>query len=153
MSDNLDLINEYKEQVRILKQEVAELQDAGKSKDSANKRCLQKLEHSQQDLDQANKKITDLDQEIEKKVIDDRQKDYGNYQENFVLLAEMFTLILFDNLKKRIKPHQVGQLMMGLKLYRSTKNFKADNYLDLSVYNKMTREIHKKEVAKKDKNE
>ena len=57
MSDNLDLINEYKDQVRILKQEVAELQDAGKSKDSANKRCLQKLEHSQQDLDQANKKI------------------------------------------------------------------------------------------------
>ena len=42
--------------------------------------------------------------------------------------------------------------MMGLKLYRSTKNFKADNYTDLSVYNKMTKEIHKKEVAKKDKN-
>ena len=38
-----ELINEYKDQVRILKQEVAELQDAGKSKDSANKRCLQKL--------------------------------------------------------------------------------------------------------------
>ena len=49
MSD-IDLINEYKDQVRILKQEVAELQDAGKSKDSANKRCLQKLEHSQQDI-------------------------------------------------------------------------------------------------------
>ena len=47
MSDNsFELINEYKEQVRILKQEVAELQDAGKSKDAANKRCLQKLEHS-----------------------------------------------------------------------------------------------------------
>ena len=56
MSD-IDLINEYKDQVRILKQEVAELQDAGKSKDSANKRCLQKLEHSQQDLDDATKKI------------------------------------------------------------------------------------------------
>jgi len=64
MSDNLDLINEYKDQVRILKQEVAELQDAGKSKDSANKRCLQKLEHSQQDLDQANKKITELEDHI-----------------------------------------------------------------------------------------
>ena len=62
MSDNLDLINE--DQVRILKQEVAELQDAGKSKDSANKRCLQKLEHSQQDLDQANKKITELEDHI-----------------------------------------------------------------------------------------
>ena len=66
MSDNLDLINEYKDQVRILKQEVAELQDAGKSKDSANKRCLQKLENSQQDLEQANKKIKQLEEENKK---------------------------------------------------------------------------------------
>jgi hypothetical protein len=63
-------------------------------------------------------KVTDLDQEIEKKIINDREKDYGNYQENFTLLAEMF---------------------------------KADNYIDLSIYNKMTKEVHKKEVAKKDK--
>ena len=62
------------------------------------------------------KKITDLDQEIEKKIIDDRQKDYGNYQENFIMLAEMFTIVLAGSLKKRIKPHQVGQLMMALKL-------------------------------------
>jgi chromosome segregation ATPase len=65
MSD-IDLINEYKDQVRILKQEVAELQDAGKSKDSANKRCLQKLEHSQQDLADAHKKITELEDELKK---------------------------------------------------------------------------------------
>jgi hypothetical protein len=97
------------------------------------------------------KKITEIDQEIEKKIVDERQKDYGNYQENFIMLAEMFTIILAGNLRKRIKPHQVGQLMMGLKLYRSTKNFKADNYTDLSIYNKMTREIHNTEVAKKDK--
>ena len=44
----------------------AELQDAGKSKDSANKRCLQKLEHSQQDLLDANKKITELEDELRK---------------------------------------------------------------------------------------
>jgi len=62
----IDLINEYKDQVRILKQEVAELQDAGKSKDSANKRCLQKLEHSQQDLIEASKKIKELENEIQK---------------------------------------------------------------------------------------
>jgi len=99
------------------------------------------------------KKITDIDQEIEKKIIDERQKDYGNYQDNFIMLADMFTVILANNLKKRVKPHQVGQLMMGLKLYRTTRNFKADNYTDLSIYNKMTKEIHKKEVAKKDKNE
>ena len=52
-----DIINEYKEQVRILKQEVAELQDAGKSKDSASKRTLQKLEHVATDLEEANKKL------------------------------------------------------------------------------------------------
>jgi chromosome segregation ATPase len=67
MSDNLDLINEYKDQVRILKQEVAELQDAGKSKDSANKRCLQKLEHSNKDLEIANQKIKELEDELKKK--------------------------------------------------------------------------------------
>ena len=65
MSD-IDLINEFNDQVSILKQEVAELQDAGKSKDSANKRCLQKLEHSQQDLDDATKKIKELESEIKK---------------------------------------------------------------------------------------
>lgn len=66
MSDNLDLINEYKEQVRILKNQINELEDASKSKDSANKRCLQKLEHSQQDLEQANKKITELEDQVQK---------------------------------------------------------------------------------------
>ena len=56
-----DIINEYKEQIRILKQEIAELQDAGKSKDSASKRTLQKLEYLTQDLDDANKKIKELE--------------------------------------------------------------------------------------------
>ena len=69
MSENLDLINEYKDQVRILKQEVAELQDAGKSKDSANKRCLQKLEYSQKDLEDALEKIKELEEQIKKKDI------------------------------------------------------------------------------------
>ena len=55
-----DIISEYKEQVRILKQEVAELQDAGKSKDSANKRTLQKLEHVTKDLEDAIKKINEI---------------------------------------------------------------------------------------------
>ena len=62
-----DIINEYKEQVRILKQEVAELQDAGKSKDAANKRCLQKLEHTNQDLEDANIKIKKLEEKNDPK--------------------------------------------------------------------------------------
>ena len=68
MSENSsELINEYKEQIRILRQEVAELQDAGKSKDAANKRCLQKLEHTKQDLDDANKKIKKLEEKNDSK--------------------------------------------------------------------------------------
>ena len=68
MSDNsFDLINEYKDQIRILRQEVAELQDAGKSKDAANKRCLQKLEHTNQDLEDAIKKIKKLEEKHDQK--------------------------------------------------------------------------------------
>ena len=68
MSDSsFELINEYKEQVRILKQEVAELQDAGKSKDAANKRCLQKLEHANKDLEDAQEKIKKLEEKNDSK--------------------------------------------------------------------------------------
>jgi|TARA_B100000900_G_scaffold287789_1_gene246802 ribosomal protein S15P/S13E len=58
--DNLDIINEYKDQLRILKQQISELEDSNKSKDSANKRCLQKLENKARDLEEANQKIEEL---------------------------------------------------------------------------------------------
>jgi NADH:ubiquinone oxidoreductase subunit D len=74
MSDNLDLINEYKDQLRILKQEVAELQDAGKSKDAANKRCLQKLEHSQKDLEDNIEKVKELEAELKKIKMNSNEK-------------------------------------------------------------------------------
>ena len=66
-SEYQDLIAEYKEQIRILKQEVAELQDAGKSKDSANKRSLQRLEHITDDLEKAQAEIKKLTQQLEDK--------------------------------------------------------------------------------------
>ena len=66
MSDNTELINEYKDQVRILKNQISELEDAGKSKDLANKRCLQKLENSNKDLEEANSKIKELQENIKK---------------------------------------------------------------------------------------
>ena len=67
MSDNIDLINEYKDQIRILKNQIAELEDAGKSKDAANKRCLQKLEHLTEDLENANSKIKELQEKKDDK--------------------------------------------------------------------------------------
>ena len=67
MSDNsFELINEYKEQIRILRQEVAELQDAGKSKDAANKRCLQKLAHTNKDLEDAQERVKKLEDKLTK---------------------------------------------------------------------------------------
>ena len=83
MSENsLELINEYKEQIRILRQEVAELQDAGKSKDSANKRCLQKLEHTNEDLEKANKKIKELENKLNKVEKNYDQKDKRENKES-----------------------------------------------------------------------
>ena len=65
MSDqSQDIINEYKDQIRILKQEVAELQDAGKSKDAANKRYLQKLEYANTDLEKSTNKIKELEKKL-----------------------------------------------------------------------------------------
>ena len=65
MSDqSQDIINEYKDQIRILKQEVAELQDAGKSKDAANKRCLQKLEYANTDLEKSTNKVKELEKKL-----------------------------------------------------------------------------------------
>ena len=65
MSENSnELITEYKDQIRILKQEVSELQDACKSKDSANKRCLQKLEYVNEDLEKEQNKVKELEKKL-----------------------------------------------------------------------------------------
>ena len=74
MSDNLDLVNEYKDQIRILKQQIAELEDAGKSKDAANKRCLQKLEFSNKDLDDTTEKVKELEEKLKKIKMDSNEK-------------------------------------------------------------------------------
>ena len=83
MSENSsELLNEYKEQIRILRQEVAELQDAGKSKDAANKRCLQKLEHTNEDLEKANKRIKELENKLNKVEKNYDQKDKRENKES-----------------------------------------------------------------------
>lgn len=55
-----EIIIEYKDQVRLLREENAELMDAGKTKDAATKRCLQKLENLNEDLVRANTEIQEL---------------------------------------------------------------------------------------------
>ena len=55
-AEYLDIISEYKEQVRVLKEQVNELTDACKSKDAALKRALQKLEYTTDDLEKMQEK-------------------------------------------------------------------------------------------------
>ena len=52
-ADYQEIIAEYKEQVRVLKEQNNELSDAWKAKDSALKRALQKLEYTTDDLEKA----------------------------------------------------------------------------------------------------
>jgi len=49
-ADYGEIISEYKEQVRVLKEQNNELTDACKAKDAALKRALQKLEYTTVDL-------------------------------------------------------------------------------------------------------
>tara|TARA_R110001599_G_scaffold202350_1_gene399197 strand:- start:79 stop:279 length:201 start_codon:yes stop_codon:yes gene_type:complete len=63
-SNYQEIISEYKEQVRVLKEQNNELTDACKTKDAALKRALQKLEYTTDDLD----KLQDKKDEPNKKL-------------------------------------------------------------------------------------
>ena len=56
-----EIISEYKEQGRVLKEQVNELTDACKAKDAALKRALQKLEYTTDDLDKLQDKKDETD--------------------------------------------------------------------------------------------
>ena len=63
-ADYQEIISEYKEQVRVLKEQNNELMDAGKAKDAALKRALQKLEYTTQDLDKLQEKKDEPDEKL-----------------------------------------------------------------------------------------
>ena len=82
-----------------------------------------------------------IEEKIQKRIIEDRNKEYGDFQENFALLAELFSIVLFDKIKAALTAEDVGHVMMALKLYRCTKRYKADSYDDLAIYCKMTKQV------------
>ena len=63
-ADYQEIIAEYKEQVRVLKEQNNELMDAGKAKDAALKRALQKLEYTTKDLDKLQEKKDEPDEKL-----------------------------------------------------------------------------------------
>ena len=60
-ADYQEIIAEYKEHVRVIKEQNNVLMDAGKAKDAALKRALQKLEYTTQDLDKLQDKKDETD--------------------------------------------------------------------------------------------
>ena len=63
-ADYQEIISEYKEQVRVLKELVNEVTVACKAKDSALKRALQKLEYTTDDLDKLQEKKDEPDEKL-----------------------------------------------------------------------------------------
>jgi hypothetical protein len=86
-------------------------------------------------------KTINLEEQIKNKLRDQKNAEYGNYEVNFNLLAMLWSVVLKDHLHKDIQPHQVAQCMVMLKMLRTTEKFKADSYLDASIYLDMAKRI------------
>lgn len=89
-------------------------------------------------------KPINLEEQIKNKLRSEKDKEYGDYEINFNLLSMLWSVVLKDHLHKDIKPHQVAQCMVMLKMLRTTEKYKSDSYLDASVYLDMAKELHKK---------
>jgi len=88
----------------------------------------------------------DLEKEIKKKLREQKTKEYGDYRENFHILGMLWSVILKNKLKEDIKPHEVANCMVMLKIMRVAENYKQDSYLDASIYLDMAKELHKEET-------
>ena len=66
----------------------------------------------------------DIEEKIQKRIIEERNQEYGDYQENFALLAELFSIVLFNKIKVALQREEDGHKMIALKLYRCTKKYK-----------------------------
>lgn len=87
-----------------------------------------------------------LEEQIKQKLREQKDKEYGNYEENFHILSMLWSVILKNKLKEDIKPHEVANCMVMLKLMRVAENYKQDSYLDASIYLDMAKQLHKKDI-------
>lgn len=74
--------------------------------------------------------------EVEKCIMSDREAEYGNPEDNFTLIADLWNSFLNAKQdRKQIQAEDVGIMMSLLKIARiSTGKPKADNYIDLAGY-------------------
>jgi len=87
----------------------------------------------------------DLKKEIKKKLRDQKDKEYWDYKENKRLITYHWTDILKNKLKSDVKPYEAANMMVMLKMLRTTRKYKADTYLDASIYLDMAKDLHKED--------
>ena len=76
----------------------------------------------------------------------DRETDYGDAEDNFGVIAALFSITLRKKLKCDIDPYEVGLLMTQVKIARIISGrFKADSYIDGCGYLALAGEIDSKE--------
>lgn len=57
-------------------------------------------------------------------------------------IAEVWSVLLSDNLKKKISAHQVCLMYTAAKLIRTAQTFKEDSYIDAQNYLEQARQMH-----------
>lgn len=84
-----------------------------------------------------------LEEEIKKKLREVKNNEYGDYKTNFTVAANLWSMILRKKLKVKLSAHEVAMCMVLFKIMRTAENYKADSYLDASIYLDMAKELHK----------
>lgn len=74
-------------------------------------------------------------------VCGERERDYGAPEDNFALIAAMWTVYL----SMPITPKDVAMMMALLKIARIKQGEKTDSYIDLAGYAACAGEIAEKE--------
>jgi len=71
-----------------------------------------------------------------------KELEYGSFDSNMILIAKVWSVLLSNNLKQDILPHQVCQMFVASKLVRASNNYKDDTYIDAQSYLEQAKDMH-----------
>ena len=75
-------------------------------------------------------------------VTGERERQYGNPEDNFQMIADLWTVLLRDKLTDFLTAKDVAEMMIQFKLARARGGeFKLDNYVDIAGYAACAAEI------------
>ena len=71
-----------------------------------------------------------------------KEQEYGSFESNMKTIADVWSVLLSDNLKKKISAYQVCLMYTAAKLIRASHSFKEDSYIDAQNYLEQARQMH-----------